>query len=170
MIEKETKILDININSVESALVKLGANKVFDDMRIITYFKNDRDEKGPFLKLTKEGEKLKLSAQDDLTHEEIKLFVSRKEECVGLLGYLGYKAISEVAARRISYELGAADFDIDVFPGIPPFLEVDMGTNSDLKIEEIMTKLDLNANKRGQMSTPEIFKLYGKDYFEIYKV
>lgn len=137
---------------------------------MITYFKNDRDQKDPFLKLTKEGEKLKLSAQNDVTSEEVKLFVSRKEECVGLLGYLGYKVISEVSARRISYELGTADFDIDMFPGIPVFLEVDTGTNSDFKIEEIITKLDLNTNKRGEMSTPEIFKLYGKDYFELYKV
>ncbi len=168
--EKEIKILDIDPVVVETTLIKLGATKVFDDVRTITYFKNDRDDKGPFLKLTKESEKLKLSAQDDLTHEEIKLFVSRKEECVGLLGYLGYKVISEVVSRRISYELGTADFDIDAFPGIPVFLEVDMGTNSDLKIEEIMTKFDLVTNKSGQMSTPEIFKVYGKDYFELYKV
>jgi adenylate cyclase class 2 len=168
--EKEIKILDIDVALVESALIKLGATKVFDDIRVITYFKNNRDEKPPFLKLTKEGEKLKLSVQNDVTHEEVKLFVSRKEECVALLEQLGYMVISEAAARRVSYELGAADFDIDVFPGIPPFLEVDMGTTSDLKIEEVLTKLDLNANKSGQMSTPEIFNVYGKDYFELYKV
>ncbi len=166
----EIKILDINTETLESKLAALGANKVFDDFRTITYFKNPKDDGVPFLKLTEEGEKLKLSSQDLENHEDVKVFVSRKNECVRLLATLGYVPVSEVKARRISCELGSIDFDIDQFPGIPAFLEIDMGENPLMTSEELSSKLGLENNKKGQYSTPEIVEMYGKDYFEIYRL
>jgi adenylate cyclase class 2 len=118
--------------------------------------------------LTEEGDKLKLTSLDS-NNQETKLFVSRKEECISLLSTLGYKLISEVEAHRTSYELGTIDFDIDEFPGIPAFLEIDMGEKATMPIETLITKLQLDSNKSGQMSTPEILNFYGKDYFEVYR-
>ncbi len=166
----ETKVLDINTEATEAGLVSLGAKKVFDGVRVVTYFKNDRDTGVPFLKLTEEGDKLKLSSQNTVSYEEVKLFVSRKEECVALLATLGYKPISEVRAKRISYELDAIDFDIDEFPGIPPFLEIDTGVPPALLQGELLCKLGLESNKKGEMFTPEIVSVYGKNYFDLYKL
>ncbi len=165
----EIKVLDVNTESLETKLVSLGAKKVFDDIRTITYFKNSKDTREPFLKLTEEGEKVKLSSQNDTSHEEVKFFVSRKDECIQLLATLGYTPISEVKAKRISYEFGSIDFDIDAFPGIPVFLEIDMGENSTITSGELLSKLDLQNNKMGQYSTPQIFEMYGKDYFSSQK-
>lgn len=165
----EIKVLDVDSNIIEEKIFSLGAKKVFDDTRVITYFSH-KDIKVPFLKLTEEGEKLKLSSQNNETHEEVKLFVSRKEECIKLLGTLGYFPVSEVKARRISYELGSIDFDIDKFPEIPAFLEIDLGESPDISLEQILTNLGIEQNKKGQMSTPDIVKLYGKDYFEFFKI
>jgi adenylate cyclase class 2 len=165
----ETKILDIDIQEVEKELLTLGAKKVFDDHRVITYFKNQEGVE-PFLKLTEEGEKLKLSSQNTTTHKEIKLFISRKDECIQLLATLGYRPISGVKARRISYELETIDFDIDQFPGIPAFLEIDLGDNPSMNLDEIVLRLNIKNNKKGQMSTPQIVGTYGKDYFEVYKL
>lgn len=166
----EIKILDVDAADLESKLESLGAKKVFDAIRTITYFKNERDTAPPFLKLTDEGEKLKLSSQNNQTHEEIKLFVSRKNECAALLATLGYLQISEVKAQRISYELGSIDFDIDLFPHIPAFLEIDLGETPAMTSEEVFSKLGLTQNKKGQFSTPEIFSEYGKNYFEEFKL
>lgn len=165
----EIKILDIDIKETMLRLESLGANKVYDDTRVVTYFKNSNDERAPFLKLTEE-EKLKLSSQNDETREEIKLFVSRKQECVALLATLDYVPVSEVSARRVSYELGATDIDIDVFPGIPAFAEVDLGDDSELTIEQLLAEIGLSDNKCGEMSTPDIFKHYEKDYFEEFSI
>ncbi|MEK7066294.1 MAG: hypothetical protein AAB965_01830, partial [Patescibacteria group bacterium] len=125
----EIKILDIDTQAIEARLVSLNAKKTFQGLRTITYFKNDKDNMEPFLKLTEENEKLKLTSQNRENREEIKLFVSRKEECMKLLASLGYFPLSEVKAKRTSYELGTIDFDIDEFAGIQAFLEVDMGSN-----------------------------------------
>jgi adenylate cyclase class 2 len=165
----EIKVLDIDIEAVETGLASLEAKKVFDSERTITYFKNESNVE-PFLKLTEEGEKLKLSSQNPGTNQEIKLFVSRKEECIQLLASLGFTPISEVNAKRISYELGTIDFDIDEFPEVPAFLEIDLGDKPSLTLDELLSKLGLGGNQKGQMSTPEIVKHYGKDYFELYKL
>jgi adenylate cyclase class IV len=168
MKNQEIKVLDINVEQVTKDLLTLGAKKVFDNFRIITYFKNINDQGRPFLKLTEE-DKLKLTSQDLSTHEEIKLFVSRKEECVSLLESLGYFAVSEVSARRISFEMGEIDCDIDIFPQIPAFLEVDTGDSRDMSLVGLLEKLNISNNTRGVMSTPEIVEFYKKDYFDLYK-
>jgi adenylate cyclase class 2 len=169
MKNQEIKILNIDVMQVQERLIEIGAKKVFDDIRVITYFKNKNDTGQPFLKLTQE-EKLKLTSQNLVTHEEIKLFVSRKEECLTLLGTLGYSAVSEVRARRISYEINGIDCDIDIFPEVPPFMEVDMGSSTDFELKDFLLKLNCLENKKEHISTPDLFHAYGKDYFEIFKI
>jgi len=166
----EIKILDIDLKDIGRKLLSLNAKKVFDEVRTISYFQNIQDNKEPFLKLTEEGDKLKLSSKVKELDTEIKLFVSRKAECLKLLSTLGYFPISKVEARRTSYELGSIDLDIDEFPGIPPFLEIDMGNNPPITQEKLIAQLGIEKNKRGDMSTPEIVNSYGKPYFEMYMI
>lgn len=166
----EIKILNVNTQAIEAGLVSLKAKKVFEGIRVITYFKSDKDNSEPFLKLTEENGKFKLTSQDQESRKEIKLLVSRKEECIKLLASLGYFPISEVKAKRVSYELGTIDFDIDEFPGIQAFLEIDMGDNPSVSLEEILSNLRIENNQRDQMSTPEIVNHCGKNYFELYKI
>jgi adenylate cyclase class 2 len=108
-----------------------------------------------------------LSSQAD--GKEIKLFVSRKEECISLLQTLGYIPVSEVKARRISLEWQGIDFDIDEFPQIPPFMEIDLG-ESKYTLQDILQKLYLEKNEIGEMSTPDVYKKYGIDYFNLFKI
>ncbi len=166
--EHEIKILNINSQDLSEKLKALSAQEVFNDIRTITHFKNPQDTKEPFLKLTEEG-KLKLSSHNKETHQEVKLVVSKKEECIELLKTLGYMPVSEVKAKRISYEWQGIDFDIDEFPQIPAFLEIDLG-DSKQTIEYIFKKLDLEQNEKGEMSTPDIYKKYGLDYYALFKL
>jgi adenylate cyclase class 2 len=164
---EEVKILNIDVEKIIKKLEELGAKKVFDNVRVVTYFKNKNDAGKPFLKLTEE-DKLKLTSQNLNTHKDIKLFVSRKEECISLLETLGYFAISEVSTHRTSYELFGIDCDIDIFPEIPPFLEIDLG-ETEITLDDFIVKLNLEDNKKVVMSTPQVVELYGKDYFDLYK-
>ena len=149
----EIKILDIDPTTIQNKLEAMGAVKVFDGVRTITYFKNRNEDGPPRLKLTEEH-KLKLSVRNSHTQEEVKLFVSRKEECLQLLAALEYDVVSEVKARRISYELNMIDLDVDQFPGIPAFIEVDMGKNTALSFDELINKLGLkNKPERAYIDT-----------------
>ncbi len=168
-IETESKVLDVNPQSIAGTMKKIGAKQVYDDFRTITYFDHaDGSLKsiGEGVKLTEE-DKLKLeytrkspSGQSD----SVKLFVSRKVEAVEFLRRVGLLPITQVRARRISYELGTIDFDIDCFPGIPPFIEVDAG-DATVDLSEIIKELGLEEKEAIIATTPEIFARYGKDYF-----
>ena len=173
-IEREIKVLEINSDEVCKLLEKLGAEKVYDDVRTITHFDTAdsrlaREEKS--LKLTEEG-RFKLTATEKLTsgeRSETKTTVGGKNEICDILGLLGLSPITRADARRISYELDGVDYDIDFFPGIPPFMEVDLEHTSHSQ-EELLTLLNLEDRRVVTMSTMEIFTEYGKTYSECFKV
>lgn len=165
----EIKILNINTDDVCEQLEKLGAERVFDDVRTIEYFKRDGEDIEPYLKLTREGEKLKLASKRDGV-SEVKLFISREKEAHELLGQLGYQCITRVSAQRISYELGSIDFDIDIFPQSKPFLEIDDYEKYSGGLEVLVSDIGLAEHERGHFSTPDIHQKEGKDYFACYSV
>ena len=161
----EIKILDIDPEKLSAKILALGAQKVFDQDRTITYFKRaDGSAENATFKLTEES-KLKFSATKlGSEPEEIKVFISRKEEFVKILGFMGYAPVTKVTARRISFELGSVDFDIDIFPGIPAFLELDVPVDASNSQAEIIAQLELQNNPIVTTSTPEVFRIYKKDY------
>ncbi|HEV7424253.1 MAG TPA: hypothetical protein VGO21_03625 [Candidatus Paceibacterota bacterium] len=172
-LEKEVKILDVVIEDLLSKFKELGAKEVFNDNRIITHFDYHDGrlfKQKKVIKLTEEG-KLKLSYSINTEHgkETIKLFVSRKKEVLDFLNKLDLFPISESTSHRISFEWEGVDFDIDEFPQIPPFLEIDLG-ESKYEIKDVLTKLGLGKNENGEMGTPDIYKRYNLDYFKIFKI
>lgn len=179
--EQEIKVLNVCVSDLCNKLENLGAKKVFEGNRIFTTFdtlKKSYLEKDILIRLTEEG-KLKLSvstnhSQSSLHKKKtIKLFVSRKEEMIDFFKALGIFPITEVKSHRISYELetrkGIVDFDIDMFPFIPPFLEIDL-ENIFEEVSILLEKLDLSSNQVVDVGTEEIYKLYGMNYFEKFKI
>ncbi|MFO0704091.1 MAG: hypothetical protein U0525_05215 [Patescibacteria group bacterium] len=164
-IEHEVKVLDIDVQSVCVALEKMGAMKVFDSDRIFTYFDfhdgrllNSDQE----IRLTEEGEKLKLSFAEKVDQKQrtIKVFTSAKHETVSFLEKVGLKIKFTIKSHRVSYELNGVEFDIDSFPGIPSFLEID---TEFLKypLTQLLSELKLENHEMVTMSTLEIYKKYG---------
>lgn len=173
-IEHEIKVLGVDVVQLQAQLEELGAKKVFDDFRIFTTFDTpDRKytSNHTILRLTEEGKlKLSISSVDkDGTKETVKVFTSRKEETVDFLAKLGVHPIAQVQSHRISYEWGDTDFDIDQFPEIPAFLEIDTDYLP-ITLEALLQKLELDAHQIVTMGTEEIFSQYDKSYFELFKI
>ena len=63
-------------------------------------------------------------------------------------------------------------FDIDIFPLIPPFLEIDIEhiNEEGYTVESLLEKLGLENNPVVEMGTEDIHKLYHIDYFDAYHV
>lgn len=170
-IETEYKVLDVDPRTASQSIEALGGKQVYDGMRTITYFDypdHALHSAGEGIKLTEES-KLKLehtrkAKEANGQSDTVKLFVSRKQEAVEFLRRLHLVPITEVRARRISYTLDAIDFDIDCFPGIPPFMEVDLA-DTKMDIASLLGKLGLARHTVVVATTPEIFARYGKDYF-----
>ncbi len=173
-IEQEIKVLDVNITKVRQKLEALGAKLVFDDYRIFTTFDTPTRQyakENKIIRLTEEG-KLKLSISNILPSgkkETIKVFTSRKEETIAFLKRLGLVPIARVKSHRISYELGNVDFDIDKFPRIPAFMEIDL-EYLEMPLTQLLKNLDLDNNKYVTLGTEEIFSLYKYDYYELFRV
>ncbi|MBI2572842.1 CYTH domain-containing protein [Candidatus Woesearchaeota archaeon] len=167
--ESEIKILDVNPKKLHLLLSKLGATKVFDDTRTFYSFdypdhrlRRNQQE----IRLTDEGT-IKLSFEQNPKNgkkESVKIKVSRKEEALELLKRLGLKQVAKIISHRTSYEYNGVDFDIDTFPSIPPFLEIDTG-DTKVSVKKILALLDLENAKPLVISTPAIFELYGKEYY-----
>lgn len=174
--EHEIKILDVDISNVSKKLEEIGANKVYEDYRIITtYDTEDRQmaKQDKLIRITEE-EKVKVTMHVNNSNPEnkkaIKYKVSRMKEQQDFLLQLGFNPIAKVKAYRKSYELGKIDFDIDKFPAIPSFLEIDIEGLSEQQINELLEQIGLINNKVVVMGTEQIHKLYDVDYFEVYKL
>ncbi len=177
-IEKEIKILDVNVEELQKKLEEIGAKKVFDDDRTITaidtddrHFLNKEDK---LIRITEEGNTkitMHVNQSNPDIKREIKFKTSGLKETKDFFTELGLKPISKVVAHRISYELGKIDFDIDFFPAIPPFLEIDTKyiTETEFTVDSLIEKLNLKDKKIVIMGTEDIHKLYNIDYFEVYK-
>lgn len=165
----EVKVLNISLKETCRLIDNLGANKVFDATRTIKHF--DYNDK----RLSKRKETLKLTEEG--THkvtwekgkEEIKFVINNPQAFIKWLAKIGMSQITLVKARRISYEWKGIDFDIDVFPHIPPFLEIDMGTSKS-SLKDILKKLHLENNEVLEISTPGIYSRQHKDYFSLFRV
>ena len=177
--EHEIKVLDVNVEELIKKLEKIGAKKVYDDVRtIITldtenkYFLKKRDK---LIRVTDEGSikvTMHINQSNPKEKEEIKFKTSRLKETMDFFHEMGLNPISKVKASRISYELGKMDFDIDKFPTIPHFLEIDTEyiKEEGYTVESLLKILGLEKNKVVVMGTEDIHKLYNINYFKTYKL
>ena len=176
--EHEIKVLDVDVDSLTKRLEEIGAKKVYDDSRtIITLDTKNREflgQKDKLIRVTDEGSikvTMHVNQSQPETKAAIKFKTSRLKETLDFFHEMGLDPISKVNAPRISYELGAIDFDIDMFPAISPFLEIDIEhlTDEGYTLESLLEKLGLEGNKIVVMGTEDIHKIYNIDYFQVYK-
>lgn len=176
--EHEIKVLDVDVDTLTKKIKEMGAKKVYDDTRTIIaldtedkQFLNQRDK---LIRVTDEGS-IKVTMHVHQSQPEIKAGIkfktSRLKETMDFFHEMGLDPISRVEVPRISYELGKIDFDIDSFPAIPPFLEIDIEhiEEEGYTVESLLKKLGLENNKVVVMGTEDIHGLYDIDYFEVYK-
>jgi len=172
--DDEVKVLDVSLKHLEKAFKTIKADRVFDGKRVFTTFDY------PDLRLTENGKNIRLTEEDKLklsfttklspkSKETIKLFVSRKKEAIDFLDRLGLKPLAECRSHRISWEWKEVDFDLDQFPQIPPFLEIDPG-DSEIALKKILKMLELENKEVVTLSTKEVYTKYGKNYLELFKI
>ena len=138
MKEIEVKILEIDRKKVETTLIGLHAEKVFDG-DIQTLFFDFQDGKiikaKDVLRLRKEEDKIELTykkvrfTQTAKNAEEYSVEVSSLEGMRKILENLGLSVRESMEKHRVSYKLDDARFDIDRYFGsydfIPEFMEIE---------------------------------------------
>lgn len=174
MQEIEVKFLDINVDEIEKKLVQIGAVKVGEyhyRRRIFDYPDLRLDKANAWLRLRDEGEKITLSfkqrigtkahdgSANDEGMKEIEITVSDFEKTGVLIESLGFIEKYYQENKRTRWKKGDVEFDIDSWPKLPPYLEIEAPDME--QISHTIHELGLNPADQKIFSTNQIYHMHG---------
>ena len=169
--EFEVRILDVDKEQIIKRLEELNAKKVaeFDYKRRVYNFNPPTDHK--WIRLRTDGKKTTLTIKKiesfsiDGT-KEMEIEVSDFEETNKMLEEMGYKAHTYQENKRIRYVLNDVELDIDSWPYIPTYLEIEGKSENDVK--EMMELLKVDKEKATSLDVQGVFKeFYNIDIAEV---
>jgi adenylate cyclase class 2 len=165
-IEFEGKILEIDPATTEQLIVGKGGHKLGERfMRRYVYDITPGDE-SKWIRLRDTGDGSTLTVKQitsdaiDGTHE-IEVSVDDFTTTNALLGMLGFTAKSYQETKRSSFILDGAQVEIDTWPQIPPYLEIEAGSKDE--VIRIAQLLGYNETDLTGENTIKIYAHYGID-------
>ncbi|MEV5983524.1 CYTH domain-containing protein [Streptomyces sp. NPDC052051] len=94
------------------------------------------------------------------THET-EVTVDDFDEAANLLRLAGLTPRSYQENRRASYKLGTVRLEIDEWPRIPPYLEIE--GDDEAQVWEAAAALGLDRSRLTSINTTKVYSLYGHD-------
>lgn len=168
--EYEVRILEIDVEDVIKRLEKIGATKEWDSLqrRYVYDFIPKVDTK--WIRLRTNGEKTTLTIKDIVSSEidgtrELEIEVSDFDKCYQILKELGYEDRGYQENRRVQYSYDGVEIDIDYWPLIPTYLEIE--GPSEEKVYEIVELLGYNKEECTAKDVDGIYIDYGHDVKKI---
>lgn len=165
-IEHEAKILDIDPDAMERLILDRGGQKLGERfMRRYVYDITPGDQ-SKWIRLRDTGDETTLTVKQitsdaiDGTHE-IEVGVDDFAATNALLNVLGFTAKSYQETKRTSFILDGAQVEIDTWPQIPPYLEIEAGSSDEvIRVAGLLghTEADLTGE-----NTIKIYARYGID-------
>ncbi len=137
MNEIEVKILDIDGAKIRRILEVMGAKKKFSGTIVAHFFHGPNGKK---IRLRKMGDtcyitgKERLKTKGMMHNQEHEVEVSDFATMANILGVAGLEKYGESIKTRESYTFDDITFDIDEYPGIPEYVEVEAQTHE--KVEK----------------------------------
>jgi adenylate cyclase class 2 len=139
--EIECRFLEIDKESLIKKLRALGAKDDGEMMleEIIIYEKDTKWQNGMgFLRLRNDGKKISLTYKEHNEHTvdgtyEIELAIDDYKKAELLLEKVGLQPYRHQQKLRHSFHLNGVTFDIDTWPKIPTYVEIEGSSEEDLK-------------------------------------
>lgn len=163
--EYEVRVLDINKDNLIKKLEELGATKIadFEYKRRVFNFNPPTDTK--WIRLRTDGNKTTLTIKKMESLEidgtkEMEIEVSSFEETNRILEELGYKAHTYQQNRRTRYVLNDVELDIDTWPYIPTYLEIE--GKDEKSVKDMIKLLDVDESKVTSIDVQSVFKEFYK--------
>lgn len=188
MLEKEIKILEINVNLIQEKLEEFGAIKTFEGFIHDVYY-DFQDRSNNNLKMEFNRRLFRIRKRGDIHLYTIKRKRSKiiewwekwykiadewEKEITDIdsfkkvLEKYWMKEVREKKKFRISYSLDNCEFDIDDYylwdnkNKIPPLLEIEAETTK--KINKWIKKIWLENHRRKNWGSRKLFKYYWIEY------
>jgi len=167
--EIETRFLDIQKDELVKKLVALGAlDQGEEKLDEIIFHAADMSwvGKNKFVRLRKTKGKIRLTYKENVRQtvdsaEEIELEVSDWNKCSELLGKIGLRPVRRLEKYRHTFELDDTIVDIDTWPKIPAYVELEGPSVESLK--NSCRKLGMDWEQRFDGDAREVFRHYGYD-------
>ena len=169
--EYEVRVLEIDVSQVQSQLEKIGATFEWDLLQRRYVYDFIPKVAGKWIRLRTNGEKTTLTIKNIVSSEidgtqELEIVVDDFEKTNLILNELGYEAKGYQENRRIQYSFEGVEIDIDSWPKIPSYLEIE--GPSEEKVYEILEKLGFTKKDSTTRDVEGIYLDYGYDLTEIY--
>ena len=175
--EIETKVLDINKDKVIEKLVSLGAVKTQETRLSVDWYQIKGEKEGSanwFLRIRSNSEgKHEVTWKGDAktvgiakVRREINFHVEEPEKVAELFTELGLEQYGHQEKDRISFSFKDWHFDIDQYPGMPSYLEIE--GNSEDHLKEGMKLLGLENNRTSNQGERVLIQEeYGLDWYNM---
>ncbi|MEI7709360.1 MAG: CYTH domain-containing protein [bacterium] len=174
MQEFELKFLEVNVPELEKKLLAIGAKKVgeYDYSRALFDYPDFRINKvESWIRLRTDGKETTLTykksikeipgdqSSKDVGMEEIEVNVSSYDKTYALLKAMGLVIKREEKNKRTRYEKGDVVFDIDSWPFIPTYVEIESSSYEKAKVAAGELGFDPEAGIIG--TAAHVYKKYG---------
>jgi len=171
--EIETRFLEIDkadlikkltaLNAVDKGEVKLNEVIFYD--KDLKWLKENR-----FIRLRESGDTVKLTYKQNKNQQvdsakETEFTLSSLSDAEAVLKEIGLIAYRTVEKYRHSFELDNVTLDIDTWPKIPIYVELEGNSVEDLR--SVAGKLGLDWDSRFDKDARYVFKKYGFDFDNI---
>ena len=162
--EYEIRILEIDKEEIIRKLEKLGAKKIgeFNQKRYVYNLKPA--EEGKWIRLRTNGKITTLTYKDIVSNtidgtKEIEIEVNDFETTNEFLEKIGFKHKRYEENNRIQYILDGVEIDIDSWPMIPTYMEIE-GVSEN----EVLDKLELLKVDKSKVTTLNCGDIYTQIY------
>lgn len=161
--EYEVRILEIDVPAIRKKLDELGASLDFDLLQKRYVYDFIPKVDGKWIRLRTNGERTTLTIKNLVSSEidgtqELEIEVDSFEKANLILNELGYEAKGYQENRRIQYLFNEVEIDIDYWPSIPTYLEIE-GPSEDA----VYKVVELLGFKKEDCTTKDVSSIY-KDY------
>jgi adenylate cyclase class 2 len=165
-IEHEAKILNIDPDVTEQLILDKGGQKLGEKFLRRYVYDIAPGDQSKWIRLRDTGDEITLTVKQitsdaiDGTHE-IEVGVDDFAATNALLEVLGFTAKSYQETKRTSFILDGAQVEIDTWPKIPPYVEIEAGSKDEVvRVAGLLgyTEADLTGE-----NTIKVYARYGID-------
>lgn len=156
MHEIETKVLEVDPIEIAQKIESIGAEKIKDDLLKVDWFSLpgiDKNAQPWYLRIRSYSSgKVEITWKDEpklinnfRKGQEIEVLIDNHEKMKALFESIGLFCYAHQEKKRVSWRLGNVQFDLDTYPNMPSFLEIEVQDEKDIDI--MIKKLNLTKNE-----------------------
>lgn len=177
MQEIETKVLEVDVEAVKAKLNKLGAKEIQNTRLIVDWYcpKGIAMTEHPWymrIRTTSDGKSevswksLPKIVGNTRHSDEVNINVSDAMLAGKIFEHIGLENYAHQEKDRISFTLNDWNFDLDQYPGMPAYLEIEGKSHE--HVQEALHLLNLeNHTSIGDGERVLIEKKYGLDWYNM---